>query len=148
MSAKDKEQLITSLWDLKDTFTVQQEQLQTNELHSHVQSHVPVKTVPRTYQSRDRKKRNDAKENTSEKTQQIKRKLIAQTSARASLSTVKAGIINVKYIPTASMSADIMTKTLPKATVEEMRRLLGLVLWVIRRVWGVLDQVRVLKSML
>ena len=41
---------------------------------------------------------------------------------------VKAGIINVKYIPTASMPADIMTKTLPKATVEEMRRLLGLVL--------------------
>ena len=41
---------------------------------------------------------------------------------------VKTGIINVKYIPTASMPADIMTKTLPKATVEEMRRLLGLVL--------------------
>ena len=76
MSAKDKEQLITSLWDLKDAFTVQQEQLQTNESHSQVQPHVPVKTVPRTCRSRDCGKRNDAKENTSEKTQQIKRKLM------------------------------------------------------------------------
>ena len=41
---------------------------------------------------------------------------------------VKAGIINVKYIPTASMPADIMTKTVPKTTVEETRRLLRLVL--------------------
>ena len=41
---------------------------------------------------------------------------------------VKEGKIDVKYIRTASMPADIMTKTLPKATVEEMRRLLGLVL--------------------
>jgi hypothetical protein len=39
---------------------------------------------------------------------------------------VKSGHINVKYIPTTSMPADIMTKSLPKATVLEMRELLGL----------------------
>ena len=39
---------------------------------------------------------------------------------------VKAGIINVKYIPTASMPGDIMTKSLPKATVELMRKMHGL----------------------
>ena len=40
--------------------------------------------------------------------------------------TVKAGLIDVKYIPTKSMPADIMTKALPKATVELMREMLGL----------------------
>ena len=40
--------------------------------------------------------------------------------------TVKSGVVDVKYIPTASMPADIMTKSLPKATVEGMRRMLGL----------------------
>ena len=39
---------------------------------------------------------------------------------------VKSGVVDVKYIPTASMPADIMTKSLPKATVEGMRRMLGL----------------------
>jgi hypothetical protein len=39
---------------------------------------------------------------------------------------IKSGHINVKYIPTASMPADIITKLLPKATVLEMRELLGL----------------------
>ena len=39
---------------------------------------------------------------------------------------VKAGHISVGYIPTASMPADIMTKALPKASVEAMRRMLGL----------------------
>ena len=40
--------------------------------------------------------------------------------------TVKSGVIDVKYIPTQQMPADIMTKSLPRATVEEMRGLLGL----------------------
>ena len=40
--------------------------------------------------------------------------------------TVKSGVVDVKYIPTASMPADIMTKSLPKTTVEGMRRMLGL----------------------
>ena len=40
--------------------------------------------------------------------------------------TVKAGLVDVKYIPTKSMPADIMTKALPKATVELMREMLGL----------------------
>ena len=39
---------------------------------------------------------------------------------------VKTGHISVGYIPTASMPADIMTKALPKASVEAMRRMLGL----------------------
>ena len=39
---------------------------------------------------------------------------------------VKDGLVAVKYIPTKSMPADIMTKPLPKATVEDMRRMLGL----------------------
>ena len=40
--------------------------------------------------------------------------------------TVKSGVVDVKYIPTASMPADIMTKSLPKPTVEGMRRMLDL----------------------
>ena len=40
--------------------------------------------------------------------------------------TVKAGLIDVRYISTNSMPADIMTKALPKGTVQEMRRMLGL----------------------
>ena len=40
--------------------------------------------------------------------------------------TVKAGLIDVKYISTKYMPADILTKTLPRATVKEMRELLGL----------------------
>ena len=39
---------------------------------------------------------------------------------------VKEGKIDVKYIPTASMPADIMTQSLPKATVELMRKMHGL----------------------
>ena len=39
---------------------------------------------------------------------------------------VKAGHIDVGYIPTASMPANIMTKALPKGSVEAMRRMLGL----------------------
>ena len=39
---------------------------------------------------------------------------------------VNAGEIDVKYISTKQMPADIMTKSLPRATVEEMRSLLGL----------------------
>ena len=40
--------------------------------------------------------------------------------------TVKAGLIDVKYIPTKSMSADIMTKALLKTSVVEIREMLGL----------------------
>lgn len=39
---------------------------------------------------------------------------------------VNAGEIDVKYISTKQMPADIMTKSLPRATVEEMQLLLGL----------------------
>ena len=40
--------------------------------------------------------------------------------------TVKAGLIDIKYLPTKQMPADIMTKALSKASVEEMRQMLGL----------------------
>ena len=39
---------------------------------------------------------------------------------------VKAGLIDVRYISTKDMPADIMTKALSRAVVEEMRRMLGL----------------------
>ena len=39
---------------------------------------------------------------------------------------VKAGVIDVRYISTKDMPADIMTKSLPKATVENMRAMVGL----------------------
>lgn len=39
---------------------------------------------------------------------------------------VKAGSIDVRYISTKDMPADIITKTLPRGTVEEMRKMLGL----------------------
>lgn len=39
---------------------------------------------------------------------------------------VKAGLIDVHYISTKDMPADIMTKALPRGTVEDMRRMLGL----------------------
>ena len=38
----------------------------------------------------------------------------------------KAGLIDVKYLPTRQMSADILTKTLARPTVVEMCGLLGL----------------------
>lgn len=38
----------------------------------------------------------------------------------------KAGLVDVRYIPTKSMPADIMTKTLPRSSVEESRKMLGL----------------------
>jgi hypothetical protein len=40
--------------------------------------------------------------------------------------TVKAGLIDVKYIPTKQMPADIMTKALSRGSVVEMREMLGL----------------------
>ena len=39
---------------------------------------------------------------------------------------VKAGLIDVRYISTKDMPADIMTKALSRGVVEEMRRMLGL----------------------
>ena len=39
---------------------------------------------------------------------------------------VKAGLIDVKYLPTRQMPADILTKTLARPTVVEMCGLLGL----------------------
>ena len=39
---------------------------------------------------------------------------------------VKAGLIDVRYISTKDMPADIITKALSRGVVEEMRRMLGL----------------------
>ena len=39
---------------------------------------------------------------------------------------VKAGLIDVRYISTKDMPADIMTKALSRGVVEEMRKMLGL----------------------
>ena len=38
----------------------------------------------------------------------------------------KAGLVDVYYIPTKSMPADILTKTLPKSAVAESQKMLGL----------------------
>ena len=38
----------------------------------------------------------------------------------------KAGLVDVRYIPTKSMPVDILTKTLPKASVADSRVMLGL----------------------
>ena len=40
--------------------------------------------------------------------------------------TVKSGLIDVRYISTKEMPADIMTKTLSRAVVQDMREMLGL----------------------
>ena len=40
--------------------------------------------------------------------------------------SVKEGLVDAKYIPTKTMPADILTKALRKAAVEDMRRMLGL----------------------
>ena len=40
--------------------------------------------------------------------------------------TVKSGLIDVRYISTKEMPADIMTKTLSRTIVQDMREMLGL----------------------
>ena len=39
---------------------------------------------------------------------------------------MKSGLIDVRYISTKEMPADIMTKTLSRAVVQDMREMLGL----------------------
>ena len=39
--------------------------------------------------------------------------------------TVHSGVITLKYVPTAEMVANIITKALPRIKVAEMRMLLG-----------------------